>query len=477
MVTQRTKSTIYWQSFFALIFLCMPAFALYWLLSHPRQNVEIIVPLEHFLVVTNVSAIALIVALLLARASMHIRQYRVFFLSLGFMSMAGFFLVHALATPGIVVMGQVHDYGGTVIGVSAYLSLFVPSMFFVARNSSLPVFLEQRFMFRPIILFLAVVEFLLAYGASSLLKPNMIGGLPISSPPFVYILASITILLLSIAAWHEARACLEAGLPPLSATAMAFVFLAEAQVSMLLAPTWTLAWWEYHMLMLVAVAVALWGIFVDLDRRRGLERFLPSVVVNRVLAGDPIPMSGERRVVTVLFADLRNSTALAEKLPAEAVVEVLNAYVGGMARSVFAHGGMLDKFLGDGVMAVFGVTDQTNGAVDAARAALDIRKTLNIVNATYDARLGGPVGFGVGVHTGEVVLGAVGIPERSDFTAIGDTVNTAARLEEMTKLYKVDIVVSAKTVEHLGNGEFELRLLEEAQIRGKTEFISLYTIV
>jgi adenylate/guanylate cyclase family protein len=119
--------------------------------------------------------------------------------------------------------------------------------------------------------------------------------------------------------------------------------------------------------------------FAELERRRGLERFLASEAVERVLAGDALAVAGERRIVTVLFADLRSSTRLAETMLPADLVEYLNRHVGAMAEAVFASGGMLDKFLGDGLMAIFGVMEEpTAGAAPAVRAALAIRQRLRL---------------------------------------------------------------------------------------------------
>src|SRR5207245_9913445 len=136
---------------------------------------------------------------------------------------------------------------------------------------------------------------------------------------------------------------------------------------------WLVWWWGYRVLRFSAVVSLVGALFVELDRRRGLERFLPSEVVERVVSGSLLGR-GERKVATVLFSDLRGSTALEESLPAEEVVELLNDYVGTMARCVFENGGMLDKFLGDGLMAVYGVVpDAADGAIAAAQTALAMR--------------------------------------------------------------------------------------------------------
>jgi adenylate cyclase len=151
--------------------------------------------------------------------------------------------------------------------------------------------------------------------------------------------------------------------------------------------------------------------------------------------------------------------------------------VGVLAHCVFAHGGMLDKFLGDGLMAIFGVMpDPSDGAVPAARAALQMREEMARANATHTARGFPAIGFGVGLNTGEVILGAVGIPQRLEFTAIGDVVNTAARLQELTKEFACNIVLTSQTAERLRPAGIALRSLGAAEVRGKTQPLEILTL-
>jgi adenylate cyclase len=178
-----------------------------------------------------------------------------------------------------------------------------------------------------------------------------------------------------------------------------------------------------------------------------------------------------------LVADLRGSTALAEQLAPEQVIAIVNAYVGELARCVFAHDGMLDKFLGDGLMAIFGVLpDVSHGAQPAARAALEMRERIRQLNTERRAHAQAALEFGVALHTGEVVLGAVGIAQRSDFTAIGDTVNTAARLEGQCKELGLDIVLSGHTASYLPRSEFSVVDLAAVSIRGRQQSVPLATL-
>lgn len=448
----------------------------WWLMANPRANLEVRVAHEHLLIVTNVSAIALGVALLVARSALQLRQVGLLFIALGFMAMGGLFATHALATPGMIVQGTLDDYGGTVLGVSAFLSLFVPAVFFALAYS--PLATGRREGFRPVVLVLLLAVLLVAYAVLSLSRPTLVAGLPLNAPPGSLALAGAAVLMLGYAGWMQACSFLASRLPMQGALVAAYLLLAEAQLFMVLAPGWTLAWWEYHVLMLLATVIAVVALFVELDRRRGLERFLPATVVARVVAGENLKLGGDRRTVTVLFADLRGSTTVAEHLPAEQVVELFNAYLGVMARAVFDHMGILDKFLGDGLMALFGLLDDSDegGARHAIEAAQAIRSGIGRLNAERTA-LGLPiVHFGVGIHTGEAVVGAVGLPERSDYTAIGDAVNTASRLESACKEWKVDSVVSEDTARLLGPGVGGLQLLGSTAVRGRSQAVEVYTL-
>ncbi|HEV8229114.1 MAG TPA: adenylate/guanylate cyclase domain-containing protein [Candidatus Limnocylindria bacterium] len=493
-----------WRAIAALALVLLPTLFLLFLLRDGERNAPWFVPVEHFVITTNVSIVAALVAILAARAALQSGHYRSLLIAVGFLCMAGIFAVHGLSTPGVLQRGDKEGDAGLVVGLSAQLALLTSAIFFAIRYTPLAAWMAQRV--PPRALLTGVVAAIALYAVVAIGWPGWFGGVarwmlvtggasydyePSSygyagyrvPDPFggagllPFVLAGGTVVLFGYAAWAQGRDWARTRLPLQGALAASYVLLAQAQLSQLLGPVWTPSWWEYHGLMFAATVVALGALFLELDRRRGLERFLPPTVVERVVSGDPLRLEGERQTVTILFADLRGSTALAERLRPEEIVAVLNTYLRIMARAVIDEGGILDKFLGDGLMAIFGAMgDQTHGAAAAARAALAMRSRITSLNAERGARGEPVVLFGVGMHTGDVVLGAVGLPERSDYTAIGDTVNTASRMESLTKEYQVDAVLSSDTAGHLHDDGIELRALGLAQVRGKAAAVEVFTL-
>jgi adenylate cyclase len=181
----------------------------------------------------------------------------------------------------------------------------------------------------------------------------------------------------------------------------------------------------------------------------------------------------EERAVAVLFADMRGFTRLAEsRLPYD-VVFVLNRYREEMAHAIESAGGVVNEFVGDGVMALFGLdSDVETGcrqAMAAARAMLD---RLEHLNRTLAAELGEPLRIGIGIHAGPVILGEMGYANLKGITVVGDVVNTASRLEEMTKRFGAQVVMSGDAAKHVGDGIAGWQR-HEVEVRGRLDTMTV----
>ncbi|HSB73780.1 MAG TPA: adenylate/guanylate cyclase domain-containing protein [Candidatus Methylomirabilis sp.] len=211
--------------------------------------------------------------------------------------------------------------------------------------------------------------------------------------------------------------------------------------------------------------------------RHEYARFF-SPVVARQIAEDRSgqAVAAKRRRITVLFSDIRDFTTISEGLAPEEVVELLREYFNTMVPIVLKHGGTLDKYVGDAIMGLFGAPlPRDDHAACAARAALEMIAQLPVLSPKWEARCGRPLRIGVGINTGDAVVGVMGADHRREYSAIGDTVNLASRLEGVTKEFKTPIVISQYTAEAVA-GAFRLRELGEIRVKGRAEAVRVFTV-
>lgn len=211
----------------------------------------------------------------------------------------------------------------------------------------------------------------------------------------------------------------------------------------------------------------------------------PKIVEELIRNPEKLSLGGERRKVTILFSDMIGFTSLSERLPPEQVVALLNEYYMEMAGIIFRWDGTLDKFVGDEIMALWGApADQPNHAELALRCALHMSDRLDELRSEWQAKGQEVLDCGIGLNSGEVLVGNVGLEgKKMDYTAIGNHVNIAARLEKLTRSYGTRILVAENTVAEirplLENGEIghvELIPLESVKVKGKDEAVAIFAV-
>jgi adenylate cyclase len=205
-------------------------------------------------------------------------------------------------------------------------------------------------------------------------------------------------------------------------------------------------------------------------------RFLPDYVVKQILQDpDSIKLGGVNQIVTVLFADIRGFTRLAEHASPEHVVALLNEYFTTMSEIILTHGGTVDKFIGDGLMALFGAPHATpEDASGAIAAAIEMQQAVRQLSPRLAARGLGEISVGIGLHTGEATVGYIGSERRSEYTAIGDTVNVSSRLEAQARAGQ--IIVSDETRRAARSMPHTFIPLESIQVRNRQQPVKIFEV-
>jgi len=208
-----------------------------------------------------------------------------------------------------------------------------------------------------------------------------------------------------------------------------------------------------------------------------MSRYMDPKLADQLMAGGEDILGGKVVDVTVLFSDIRSFTTLTESLGAQGTVSFLNDYFTLMVDCLQAEGGMLDKFIGDAIMAVFGIPLAHEDDEDRAlRCAIGMIRALSAFNAQRAAVGSKPIDIGIGLNTAQVVSGNIGSPKRMDYTIIGDGVNLAARLESACKQYRARILISEFTKARL-KGIYRVRDVDDVVVKGKTEPVRIYEVL
>jgi len=306
---------------------------------------------------------------------------------------------------------------------------------------------------------------------------NVLSGRAIARVPrwVNTIVLFVPVLLVAVAA---------ARLPLFPGTAVSLAIMAA--LTLLSFALFTRGHWTFLAGPLLGMALALFGgvayqyFFEDREKRRVKQlfgRYVSRDVFDRLIANPALAtLGGERREMSVLFSDIRGFTSVSEKGRAEDIVAQLNEYFGRMVDVVFRHGGTVDKFVGDMVMALFGapVADARH-ADHAVAAAVDMTRELDALNAKWAAG-GRPVlDIGIGVNSGEMIAGNIGSDRIMSYTVIGDAVNLGARLESLNKDYGTRIIISASTRAQLTRA-FDLRPLGDVVVKGRTAPVAIFEV-
>jgi class 3 adenylate cyclase len=212
------------------------------------------------------------------------------------------------------------------------------------------------------------------------------------------------------------------------------------------------------------------------ELRNKLSRYVGQNLLDRlVISKDDILFENERREITILFADIRSFTAMSERMPAEEIVYMLNVFFSAMVDVIFRNNGILDKFIGDAIMAIFGIpfSENTSPCYDAVKTAIEMQKATGTLMKSRKFFRKETFEIGIGINTGDVIIGNVGSKNRMDYTVIGDSVNTAARFQAMAK--GGEIIIGAKTYEQIGN-QFNIKKGGKIKLKNKRKPVLYYKV-
>lgn len=211
--------------------------------------------------------------------------------------------------------------------------------------------------------------------------------------------------------------------------------------------------------------------------KKAFTQYLSPELVGQISGSlEDLKLGGQKKELTVLFSDIRSFTSFSEKLAPEDLVHLLNIYLSAMTKVVFEYKGVVDKFIGDAIMVIFGAPlDLDNHAEMACRTAINMKRELDRLNPELEAQGFAKIDIGIGINTGEMVVGNMGSENKFDYTVIGDNVNLSSRLEGLSKFYGVTIVISETTAARLQG--FAMRRIDKVIVKGRSTPLDIYELL
>src|SRR3989338_829086 len=245
--------------------------------------------------------------------------------------------------------------------------------------------------------------------------------------------------------------------------------------------------WVHTVLIFIQIYITyvnalLYKYFIEEKRAREIkaafEHYLaPSLVAELIKNPQKLKLGGEKKYLTVLFADIQGFTTLSEKLDPQLLTAMTNEYMNEMTEIIFEHGGLIDKYMGDAIMVIYGapIEDLDHGK-HAVETGVAMLKKLKEINEKWENRKLPPFHIGVGANTGDMLVGNMGSSRIFDYTVVGDAVNVASRIEKASRYYKVPFIITEETHKHLSSRHL-MRKLDIVQVRGRERGTALYEVM
>jgi adenylate cyclase len=435
--------------------LALPLAGLFLLLGVPDLDVKWERQSAHFWLVLAAATLSFLIGLLLAEAAGRRGDARVLLVSLAFLSTSGFLGLHALATPGELLAGKNAGFQ-----IASAIGLFVGACF--AAASALPFGPERAMALvrgrRLLLGAVAAALVLWAVIALSTLPPLDDPITPEAARDPLLAVWALGVVLYGYAAYRYGRLCTVRKAPVAVAVVAAWVLLAEAMLAVALSRNWQLSWWEWHLLMLLAVGLVARQVWAEWKREGSSAEIFADLYEERTL--------GHQERVSVLFADLQGYTTFAESRPPDDVRAMMNEYFATVVPVIESENGELVQTVGDQIFAVF---KEDGHEERAARAGLRLQETTSTL---VDRHPEWPR-FRVGVNSGEAHIGLVKAPGARYFSPTGDVVNTGSRLEAQARAGEV--VISGTTRAALGD-DAVLDDLGEIPVKGKERRVQAFVL-